>query len=53
MDGFGSLSGFWGMVRGSFSRYRNPAALKLLEERAGHAPASVASPAPALEETRA
>jgi MoaA/NifB/PqqE/SkfB family radical SAM enzyme len=24
MDGFGSLKGFWGMVRGSFRSYRDP-----------------------------
>jgi hopanoid biosynthesis associated radical SAM protein HpnH len=32
VDGFGSLSGFAAMVRGTFSSYKDPAALKLLDE---------------------
>ena len=32
MDGFGSLKGFWAMVRGNFSLYKDDAALKLLSE---------------------
>ncbi|MGA3007848.1 MAG: adenosyl-hopene transferase HpnH [Opitutaceae bacterium] len=36
MDGFSSLKGFWGMVRGNFKKYPDAAALKLLEEAAAH-----------------
>jgi hypothetical protein len=32
IDGFGSLKGFIGMVRGTFSSYRDAHALKLLNE---------------------
>jgi hypothetical protein len=32
MDGFGSLKGFLAMVRGTFSKYPDPEALKLLDE---------------------
>ena len=40
IDGFGSLKGFWGMVKGSFSLYPDQHALKLLNEPAPHGPAS-------------
>ncbi|MDE3200362.1 MAG: adenosyl-hopene transferase HpnH [Acidobacteriota bacterium] len=36
MDGFGSLKGFWGMVRGTFSTYKDEGALRLLNEPAPH-----------------
>jgi hypothetical protein len=39
LDGFGSLKGFWAMVRGSFSSYKDAHALKLLNEPAPHGPA--------------
>jgi hypothetical protein len=39
MDGFGSLKGFWGMVRGNFRKYPDSAALKALDEPTGHEPA--------------
>ena len=32
IDGFGSLKGFWGMVKGTFSLYKDEHALKLLNE---------------------
>ena len=32
IDGFGSLKGFWGMVRGTFSKYKDPHAQKLLQD---------------------
>jgi hypothetical protein len=51
MDGFGSLKGFLAMVRGTFSKYPDPEALKLLAE-AGlqqDAAQSVATPATAAE----
>jgi hypothetical protein len=38
IDGFGSLKGFWGMVRGTFSSYKDDHALKLLNEWARMAP---------------
>jgi hopanoid biosynthesis associated radical SAM protein HpnH len=40
IDGFGSLSGFWAMVRATFSQYKDAGALKLLDEPIanGHAP---------------
>ncbi len=40
IDGFGSLSGFWAMVRATFSMYKDQGALKLLDEPVanGHAP---------------
>ena len=56
IDGFGSLKGFWGMVRGNFSLYKNQHALKLLSEPAPHGPATlvkIEAPARSLEETRA
>lgn len=36
MDGFGSLKGFWGMIRGTFSTYKDEGALRLLNEPAPH-----------------
>jgi hypothetical protein len=56
IDGFGSMKGFLAMVRGNFSKYRDEGALKLLNEAAPHAPATlvqIAEPADALEETNA
>lgn len=35
-DGFGSLSGFWAMVRGTFNKYTDAGALKLLDEPVQH-----------------
>jgi hypothetical protein len=54
IEGFGSLKGFWGMVRGTFSMYRDQHALKLLNEAAPHRPAKlvqIEEPAHSLEET--
>ncbi len=54
MDGFGSLKGFWGMIRGTFSMYRDEHALKLLNEPMPHGRVplvQIAEPAPTLEET--
>jgi hopanoid biosynthesis associated radical SAM protein HpnH len=60
IDGFTSLKGFWAMAKGNFSRYRDPQALKLLEEfkaEAGGELVQIANliqnPAQSLEETRA
>jgi hypothetical protein len=56
IDGFGSLKGFWGMVRGTFSKYRDQHALNLLNEPMPHGPASlvqITHPDRELEETRA
>ena len=56
IDGFGSLKGFLGMVRGTFSKYPDQHALNLLNEPAPHGPAAlvqIASPDHELEETRA
>jgi len=56
IDGFGSLGGFWGMVRGSFRKYRDPHALELLKEAAQHGTEALAhagEPSRSLEETRA
>jgi hypothetical protein len=56
MDGFGSLKGFWGMVRGTFSLYKDQHALNLLNEPAPHGPAKlvqIAEPAHSFEETSA
>jgi hypothetical protein len=38
-DGFSSLKGFWGMVRGNFRKYPDSAALKALDDTAAHEPA--------------
>ncbi|MFZ1015625.1 MAG: hypothetical protein WAN28_19930 [Terracidiphilus sp.] len=56
IDGFGSLSGFWGMVKGSFKKYKDQHALNLLNEPMPHGPSSLVQierPAQTLEETRA
>jgi hopanoid biosynthesis associated radical SAM protein HpnH len=56
MHGFGSLSGFWGMVRGTFSKYKDPHAARLLNEYASHAHAplvQIETSAQTLEETNA
>jgi hypothetical protein len=56
MDGFGSLSGIWGMIRGTFSSYRDQHALNLLNEPMPHGPSAlvqIARPSTALEETNA
>ena len=39
LEGFGTLKGFWAMVRGTFSTYKDEGALKLLNEpvQKGHA----------------
>jgi len=53
IDGFGSLKGFWGMVRGTFSKYPDAHALKLLSEPTPHGPATlvqIEEPAHSLEE---
>ncbi|HME58852.1 MAG TPA: hypothetical protein VKF63_10985, partial [Terracidiphilus sp.] len=58
IDGFGSLKGFLAMVRGTFSKYRDPHAMKLLNDFASQQAAQhvnlvqIAEPAHALEETR-
>jgi hopanoid biosynthesis associated radical SAM protein HpnH len=36
LEGFGTLSGFWAMVRGTFSTYKDEGALKLLNEPMPH-----------------
>jgi hypothetical protein len=56
IDGFGSLKGLWAMIRGTFSRYNDEHALKLLHEPAPHGPATLVQIAGAdrtLEETSA
>jgi hopanoid biosynthesis associated radical SAM protein HpnH len=56
IEGFGSLKGFWAMVRGTFSSYRDEGALKLLHEAPSHAPApliQIEQAETALEETKA
>jgi hypothetical protein len=56
IDGFGSLSGFWGMVKGTFSLYKDDHALKLLNEPAPHGPATlvqIEQPERVLEGTNA
>jgi hypothetical protein len=56
IDGFLSLSGFWGMVKGTFSSYKSAHALKQLNEWGTHASAplvQIANPAHTLEETNA
>ncbi len=55
MNGFSSLSGFWGMVRGNFRKYPDPAALALLNETAADeqpALAPVGKSDSCLEETQ-
>jgi len=56
IDGFHSLSGFWGMVKGTFSTYKNAHALKQLNEWESHSPAAlvqISESAQTLEETNA
>jgi hypothetical protein len=56
IEGFGSLKGFWGMVRGTFSKYKDPHAHKLLQDwQPGHeAPlVQIESHSNALEESKA
>jgi hypothetical protein len=56
IEGFGTLSGFWGMIRGTFSSYRDKHALKLLNEPAPHGPATlvhIENSSRTLEETNA
>jgi len=56
IEGFGTLKGFWGMVRGTFSSYRDEHALRLLNEPAPHGRAplvQIEKPAHAMEETNA
>jgi len=56
MDGFGSLKGFWGMVRGTFSSYKDEFALKQLNEWGSHEHTplvQIATPTRSLEETNA
>ncbi|MGB7265548.1 MAG: DUF3463 domain-containing protein, partial [Terracidiphilus sp.] len=55
MDGFGSLSGIWSMIRGTFSSYPDQHALNLLNEPMPHGPSSLVQITRgdrALEETR-
>jgi hypothetical protein len=50
------MSGFWAMVKGTFSLYKNKHALDLLNEPAPHGPATlvqIAEPARATEEINA
>ncbi len=56
LDGFLSLSGFWGMVKGTFSTYKSKHAMKQLNEWGTHSTATlvqIANSAEALEETNA
>ena len=55
IDGFGSMKGVWGMIRGTFSKYKDPHAQKLLQEwqPQPHAPLVQIETAKALEETNA
>ena len=56
IDGFGSMSGFWAMVKGTFSSYKSKHALKQLNEWSTHSSAplvQIAAPARELEETNA
>jgi hopanoid biosynthesis associated radical SAM protein HpnH len=56
IDGFNSMSGFWAMVKGTFSLYKDKHALKLLHEPAPHGPATlvqIGKPERELEETNA
>ena len=61
MDGFGSLAGFWAMIRGTFSSYPDAHALKLLNEPVLLGPEAtkganlvqIEEAAPAFEETSA
>jgi hopanoid biosynthesis associated radical SAM protein HpnH len=54
IDGLGSLKTFLAMVRGVFSKYRDPHALKLLNEPTPHGPATlvqIEAPTHSLEKT--
>jgi hypothetical protein len=54
VEGFGSLSGFWSMIRGTFSLYRDEHALKLLNEPMPHGRVplvQIAETEPSLMET--
>jgi hopanoid biosynthesis associated radical SAM protein HpnH len=56
IEGFGSWKGFRAMVRGTFNKYPDAGALKLLDEAAAQAPAplvQIEEPAHSLEETNA
>jgi hopanoid biosynthesis associated radical SAM protein HpnH len=56
IDGFGTLKGFWGMVKGTFNSYKDKHALKLLDEFRSeqHGPlVQIETPEAKLEETRA
>jgi hypothetical protein len=54
IDGFGSLKGFLAMARGNFRKYRDPHALKLLNEPAPHANlVKIVEPERVPEETNA
>jgi hypothetical protein len=55
MEGFGSFKGFLGMVRGTFSTYKDPHAAKLLSEfkSESHAPLVQIEASKAFEETNA
>jgi hypothetical protein len=56
MDGFLSLRGFWDMVKGTFSSYKNKHALKQLNEWDTHVHTQlvqIEKPSAALEETNA
>ena len=56
IDGFLSLKGFWGMVKGNFSSYASEHALKQLNEWPSHSSAplvQIATPERTLEETNA
>jgi len=56
VDGFSSLKGFWGMVRGTFSNYPDAHALASLDEPTPHGPATlvqIETPVHELEETLA
>jgi hopanoid biosynthesis associated radical SAM protein HpnH len=54
IEGFGSLKGFWGMIRGTFSSYKDEHALRLLNEPMPHGRVplvQIAEPAPSMAET--
>jgi hopanoid biosynthesis associated radical SAM protein HpnH len=56
IDGFGNWPGFWAMVKGTFSLYKDKHALKLLDEPMPHGAVplvQIAEPERALEETNA
>ena len=57
IEGFGSLKGFWGMVKGTFRSYKDPEAIKLLDELRpkpeGLVQIAPKTAKPAMEETHA